>query len=992
MFESKLEANDGNIDGRGSHPHNWRPPAIQYGLRFLTVVSHPFMLIENLRIFISYPRGGAAHTWAEDVHTHLDSQGARVFRDEDSIKEGEQDWYRRIEQGLLNADLVVAIVGDDSAICRWQERELLYADRLGLSLVPLRIAPVSLPFVITEKQPVEARRDRAATWEALFDAIERLEIPGRSAPLDGVAGGIPVGQRRAELEWLDSLVFRVYSDREARYVPVAGRERESLSSGRAMKGLRMDTHVLLKAFRVERDAETVNERTYSDVLDAYRALPSRKVRRLAVLGEPGAGKSFSLERIAVDYARLAQRDEAAPIPLLVPLGLWTRDGENLEAFIARNLGELGRHLPELIRQGRAVLLLDAINEIPPGQRRHKAAQIMSLAADERLASVIVSCREKDFTEFDLPFDTLTLQLLSPLQVREFLQRFFALKCETGGDEVADALFWRMAGGEEIRAAWEAWCKEAQESSFWTDTTFPSGLNPYLWIFGQHKAARYAYIGNPRNLLRLAANPYLLHIMAELGADLPANRARLFEGFLRVLYDRETKARETRHDRLRPVFDPWLRALSLVAEKLQRMGTSENDDGARTALSRIEWPPELTAELLDFSQDANVLELHGEDVRFSHQLLQEYLASRVLLEESRGGRLALAFWPPASWWKRTGWEVVAEIAAESCAEDEKAFHGLLDWLGRSNPEVAADAWRYVGSPSLPPKLLQRFRKRWLEPMTDPKLEPSPAARAAIGRALGRLGLDDRPGVGLRPDGLPDIAWVEIAGPEPFIYQGKSHPGLPTFWLAKYPVTYAQFRAFIDDGGYREDRWWHGLARREDAPIQPAWDELNSPRETVNWFEAIAFCRWLSARTGQPISLPTEEQWERAAAGRDGRYYPWGNSYEDGLTNRYYEDGDGLGRTSAVGVFPLGTLDQSLLDLAGNVSEFCLNEFAEPGKLGTKGDATRAVRGGAWTDDSFQCRTYARDDTHPGYRHNFVGFRVCRNSPIDPPDAATPITGS
>jgi hypothetical protein len=496
--------------------------------------------------------------------------------------------------------------------------------------------------------------------------------------------------------------------------------------------------------------------------------------------------------------------------------------------------------------------------------------------------------------------------------------------------------------------------------------------------------------NARSLLRLAANPYLLHIMAELGAELPANRARLFEGFLTMLHDRETQAREARHESYRPDRDlVWLPALSRVAEALQRQGGEAAE--VQTSLPRSDWPEALTPELLDFSLDANVLELRGDTLRFSHQLLQEYLASRLLLEASEGGRAATDFWPKETWWRRTGWEVVAEIAAEACVDDELALHKLVGWLARANPEVAMEAWRRVGSPPLPAALLQAIRHAYLPLMIDPVREPAPAARAAIGRALGRLGLDDRPGVGLGADGLPDIAWVEITGPEPFIYQGQPHPGLPTFWLARYPVTHAQFQAFIDDGGYRDACWWHGLKRPVDGPGQSEWDEPNSPCEWGNWFEAMAFCRWLSARTGLAITLPTEQQWERAAAGRDGREYPWGAAYEDGRINCHDGADERVGRTSAVGLFPLGRSAEGLLDLVGNVWEWCLNEYDDPGKSGAAGKASRVVRGSCWLYYPDYCRTAERlGPVASEGRGDYLSFRVCRIFPIEPPEAGAPDT--
>jgi hypothetical protein len=127
------------------------------------------------------------------------------------------------------------------------------------------------------------------------------------------------------------------------------------------------------------------------------------------------------------------------------------------------------------------------------------------------------------------------------------------------------------------------------------------------------------------------------------------------------------------------------------------------------------------------------------------------------------------------------------------------------------------------------------------------EKEPEARAGIGRALGRLNLDTRPGVSLRADGVPDIDWVEIPGGK-FIYQDGERRKIEAFSIARYPVTNIQFEAFVNAAdGYSEDRWWKGMDDPDRDRRDPAWSESNHPRETVNWYEAVAFCAWLSSQT-------------------------------------------------------------------------------------------------------------------------------------------------
>src|SRR5690606_26669901 len=128
--------------------------------------------------------------------------------------------------------------------------------------------------------------------------------------------------------------------------------------------------------------------------------------------------------------------------------------------------------------------------------------------------------------------------------------------------------------------------------------------------------------------------------------------------------------------------------------------------------------------------------------------------------------------------------------------------------------------------------------------------------------------------------------------------------------------AQFAAFVEDpeGYYNpQARWFEGLAADEnDKQLQEStFSASNHPREMVNWYEAVAFCRWLSWRLGGSyaldnveawqVRLPTEEEWEKAARGRDGRIYPYGDKFDAAKGNTRET---GIGQTIAVGIFPNG----------------------------------------------------------------------------------------
>jgi formylglycine-generating enzyme required for sulfatase activity len=260
--------------------------------------------------------------------------------------------------------------------------------------------------------------------------------------------------------------------------------------------------------------------------------------------------------------------------------------------------------------------------------------------------------------------------------------------------------------------------------------------------------------------------------------------------------------------------------------------------------------------------------------------------------------------------------------------------------------------------------------------------------------------------LRADGLPDIEWGFVPEKDPksgrreFIYgkKGERHTEAD-FWIVRYPITYRQFQAFLDaPDGFRNSRWWQGLAASEEHRSEPdeQWFKYwNHPRDDVSWYDAIAFCRWLTEKAKeQPgllpadldrsrdwkITLPTEWQWEKAARAHDGRQYPWGDTYKEGRANideRYEGAGSHyLRKTTAVGMYPHNAPDDSpygVADLSGNVWEWCLNEY-ESGKTDLGGAVIRVLRGGSWFSVPSVAAPF-RYKSNPDNRNNLCGFRVC-----------------
>jgi formylglycine-generating enzyme required for sulfatase activity len=252
------------------------------------------------------------------------------------------------------------------------------------------------------------------------------------------------------------------------------------------------------------------------------------------------------------------------------------------------------------------------------------------------------------------------------------------------------------------------------------------------------------------------------------------------------------------------------------------------------------------------------------------------------------------------------------------------------------------------------------------------------RAAIGVRLSLLG-DPRPGVGLRADSLPDIVWRKVPDGEVTLEEKAGTFTVKPFYIAKYLVTWIQYRAFLEsEDGFKQSRWWDKLAYRASSPGRQFNQYDNHPAKNVAWVEAVAFCRWLSMKLGFEVQLPTEWEWQQAATGGDpANEYPWGSEWDSGKANTWESD---LRCTTAVGVYPGGVSPVGALDMSGNVWEWCLNEYENPKRIEISGKAARAVRGGSWNGNRSGARCAFRLRLNPNSRVNVIGFRLVCASPI------------
>ncbi|MBI4756444.1 MAG: SUMF1/EgtB/PvdO family nonheme iron enzyme [Betaproteobacteria bacterium] len=726
---------------------------------------------------------------------------------------------------------------------------------------------------------------------------------------------------------------------------------------------------------------------------------------LYVPGAPGSGKSTFCRWLALVVAEGAvpahpvdqpeEDEEVLPedlkgrFPLLCRLrdwsghpeclagnGRWTR--RELEDSLCRWIsltrpGELTADaLREELNAGRCMLILDGVDEVPEEQGAHLPRRNLLTGLADALPAwlragnrVLLTSRPYGLDEADrsrLKLRAAELQGMPPPLQSTFIRRWYAATDPPQAAVKAEGLIDHLDGRPELGGL----------------RSNPILLTALCVKYGEGQRL-------PADVFKLyqAVTTQVLYKRYPLEKQHDRPRIRLAAVALGMHRGEKDRPRST------PSAAADLEEIDRILCDLNRTDPL-TEDGALGAAARRE-------DLL--SNSGLLLPRANRRAAFYHLSFQEFFAAVRLKYIREAPASVLAAHAGVKEWRRTLTFLFCAFADESPQAAIDAFASLEQHLEPAR--LAADP--------LPALLLcdclevahargWNLRERYgasLQSACDDALPHlAPPERAYLWRTLGRLGWDERHGVGVK-DGLPDIAWSETirAGEFPYGNPPKPFRLKNDFRLALYPVTHAQFQCFIDDWGYETDAWWQGLAERPQ-PEAASWPYPNHPRETVSWYEAMAFCRWLDAKLpcgdeGVPgrwqVRLPTEQEWERAARGMDGRKYPWGKDWDQRKANGRNEWGkDGeffIGQTTAVGIYPDGTSPVGALDMAGNVWEWCSTKYEKPNDSTPGGDAPRVLRGGSWFNLRGGCRCAARFDLRPDNRRVVRGFRVCCAPPID-----------
>ncbi len=745
------------------------------------------------------------------------------------------------------------------------------------------------------------------------------------------------------------------------------------------------------------------------------AIAHPQVTRFVLLGDPGSGKTTFVNYLTYLLADAAGAGGAAPLPAgsplagLLPFRLVLREvgarcipaaaarGEAqmlwnaLRADIAARLGEeaaqaLFPMLQQRLLGEGGLVLLDGLDEVPEADRRRQClleavADLAGLLPAGR-SRVLVTARPYAYAAPHwrlAEFATLLLAPLDGAQQERFIGRWY--------QAVRPAMKW-----DEATAA------------------------------GRAGRLRQALAERPY-LADLASRPLLLTLMATLHTSwgqLPEDRADLYEETVKLLLSRWQRGGEARGPDGEAVLDPGVaRVLALeegrvrpalhrlaytVHERQRQSGEAERpaDIGAGEVLAAFAplLPEDLNPRLLVryLETRAGLLLARAPGVyAFPHRSFQEYLAACYLAEETDlAAALQERVWQDPAWWREVfllgvgkarqgGLSYAVHVVNTLLPEgpEEVAGKSATHWQAAVLAGQALADLRFPGVAQDKPPLQAVLKRvqRWLVALLEAPADLAPRERAAAGDVLALLG-DPRPGVGLDAAGLPDLDWVAVpAGP---FRMGDDRSGerderpahevhLPTFRLARYPVTNVQYAAFARATG----RMWRGA---DFAPRQ-----AHHPAVYVTWHDAVAFCEWLTARwreagrlgADEVVRLPTEAEWERAARGTDGREYPWGE-WAAGRANTLES---GIHATSAVGCFAAWNSPCGCADMTGNVWEWCSSLYrpypyrADDGREKAGAGGSRVLRGGSWSDTREDGRSAFRDSDFPGLDIDFGGFRCC-----------------
>jgi formylglycine-generating enzyme required for sulfatase activity len=714
-----------------------------------------------------------------------------------------------------------------------------------------------------------------------------------------------------------------------------------------------------------------------------------EVSRVLLTGVPGSGKTTFLQR----YALGSLDAPGAPLPLYAtcydlsrffaghlpagPVGEWRYFVDYwLERSQNERWGFTAEWMESELRTGGLVIVLDQYEDVPAEERRLLTAVIDSATQRWPESRWILAARPGAAHNPERParFEEVEIAPLEMSQVRDFIHAWSSLVDPPPGQT-------RRAQATELLNA----------------------------------------IVERSDLRSLATRPVMLTALAVIHWNrqrLPQGTAQVVDALVEWLLQ---KSRPAEADLRR-----WRRCYATLALAMFLEGKGEPsvplDWAAEKVLPVLGCPTQDAINFLRDSEDkTGILVRDGEhNVRFWHAVFQEYLAACQVVVNMD------AVTPPEKAWSflvnqiedaRLG-EVARFVAARLLILErlQHANQFVLSVLDTRANEGLEETARVVGAmgtilydlADFGLKLddrLMKARNQVLDIFTTDGASTVPwKTRFCAAVALGRAG--DPRLLDPEKNWVPIRAGVDRVGADAanglhadFQVHGADGPSHEVFTKAfecgRYPVTVEEFRAFRADGGYQERKFWDdaGWVWKEGLGDPEPWHwsrQLQSPNLPVvgiSWFEARAYCAWLSQRyQAHRYVLPTEAEWEYAVRLEDGAYqrYVCGNHPPSEIREQFNTGHSVLDELAPIGFFPQDRAGSGVADVNGNILEWTrspkvsygpdLIPAAETHRNGEAGPDLFAVRGGPYYDPP---RTTAeRDWFEPSERRPGLGFRVIR----------------
>ncbi|MGL5825020.1 MAG: SUMF1/EgtB/PvdO family nonheme iron enzyme, partial [Nocardioides sp.] len=866
--------------------------------------------------FISYDTDDL--TQVENLSDQLERADYRTWYSQRRVRSGH--WRTKVEDALDAATCFLLAVSATTTKSKEVENEFRRAQSMN--------KPMLLVYLEDCRPPIYA----AALHATHFGKPTERSI----REIGHLFADACAFQREAEEAYLQRIVENVGS-RVSDYYPLPT---VSVSEGIAEAPNIQD---LVESALAQYSPSTRTVRTSLDLLAQVQNVDGPHLR-VQLTGESGAGKSFTLLYFLHVLSSTALTDPTAPIPIFVQLKSY-RSGlpfiDHIRNVATTDFPEVRGYLESLLAQGRVVLLVDGLNEMPAKALDLNIKLIRVFLMEYSQISVVVTSLFADYTpERGLGLDEVELRRLTPIHIQDFVNRHIQPQ------EAADKFFWGLIDDDEAPNFLTAFLKQGgTREQFWLHRGLsplaprPEEARPFfqwdLWVSERD---------NPLSLLNLVGNPYMLslslHVFSAAGA-LPPNRYSLLSTFYQVMFDAAAGRRQDKDAQ-----ESFLSVLAVRMHKLRQQSVSSDD--------LIEAGIDGQSTHVQSARQARILDL-GDLLTFAHPLLREFFAASHVELLWRSGESVLDLSDSVEWWELNGWEDAIILLAGKYARDPERF---LNWLRDSQPELASQCVVREAC-KVSEQYLQSLAAAWLPRLTHDK--EAPRARAAIGRALGRLNIDSRPGVCvLDNQGLPLFEWCRV------VASTERAGSQRVIDVSKFLVTNSQFRPFVLDGGYTEahrDCWtdagwsWRSLVGRVGPDDYTEVFRLpNHPRIGTVWYEVVAYTRWLTkamrnaGTLGQEeeVRLLSELEFEACAMGHDrSRRYPWGDVYDDSRCNVRE-----LRSTSTVGLYPSGASPEGIHDLVGNAWTWCSTKWdanAATQDNDLEGDGPRVYRGGSWAFD-------------------------------------------